>query len=161
MMSDGDNLPSMDSGVGNYGSMIQNSSEDKKKRAHLPASAVAILKQSLFNHVGFPYPADQDKLALATETGLTVLQANNWYVLMMEKKKYGRFIFVVAVYCRVAPTTSVECSKSLVAIFPCAYVNRPSICFLHIRVWGLYHCATRIYTVPFNVEYILFACLNI
>lgn len=53
---------------------------DRKKRAHLPAAAVATLKHWLFNHVSYPYPSEDDKASLATSTSLTVLQVNNWFI---------------------------------------------------------------------------------
>ncbi|KAE9585766.1 hypothetical protein Lal_00009883 [Lupinus albus] len=46
----------------------------------LPEPAVAILKAWLFEHFLHPYPTDNDKHMLATQTGLSRNQVSNWFI---------------------------------------------------------------------------------
>ncbi|CAN6439417.1 unnamed protein product [Victoria cruziana] len=46
----------------------------------LPENSVAILRAWLFEHFLHPYPNDSEKIALATQTGLTRNQVSNWFI---------------------------------------------------------------------------------
>lgn len=46
----------------------------------LPERAVSILRAWLFDHFLHPYPTDNDKQMLATQTGLTRNQVSNWFI---------------------------------------------------------------------------------
>ena len=46
----------------------------QKKRGIFPKSATNIMKAWLFQHLTHPYPSEDQKRALAQDTGLTILQ---------------------------------------------------------------------------------------
>lgn len=52
----------------------------QKKRGIFPKMATNIMKAWLFQHLTHPYPSEEQKRQLATETGLTILQVNNWFI---------------------------------------------------------------------------------
>ncbi|ORX92945.1 homeobox domain of homeobox protein Pknox1, partial [Basidiobolus meristosporus CBS 931.73] len=52
----------------------------KKRRGNLPKHVTAILKSWLANHVKHPYPTEDEKIALAMETKLTMNQISNWFI---------------------------------------------------------------------------------
>ncbi|CAG9534062.1 unnamed protein product [Cercopithifilaria johnstoni] len=49
-----------------------------KKRGIFPKPATNIMRAWLFHHLTHPYPSEDQKKQLAHETGLTILQVNNW-----------------------------------------------------------------------------------
>ncbi|XP_069023843.1 homeobox protein Meis1a isoform X1 [Embiotoca jacksoni] len=51
-----------------------------KKRGIFPKVATNILRAWLFQHLTHPYPSEEQKKQLAQDTGLTVLQVNNWFI---------------------------------------------------------------------------------
>ncbi|KAK7261331.1 hypothetical protein RIF29_27640 [Crotalaria pallida] len=51
-----------------------------KPQRGLPEPAVAILKAWLFEHFLHPYPTDNDKHMLASQTGLSRNQVSNWFI---------------------------------------------------------------------------------
>ncbi|XP_057315770.1 homeobox protein Meis1-like [Hydractinia symbiolongicarpus] len=51
-----------------------------KKRGIFPKMATNIMKAWLFQHLTHPYPSEEQKRGLANETGLTILQVNNWFI---------------------------------------------------------------------------------
>lgn len=52
----------------------------KTKRGVLPRKATAVLRSWLFQHLVHPYPTEDEKRQLATQTKLTLLQVNNWFI---------------------------------------------------------------------------------
>ncbi|CAG0884960.1 unnamed protein product [Cyprideis torosa] len=57
-----------------------NSGRKRSKRGVLPKPATAIMKAWLFQHITHPYPTEDEKRQLASQTGLTLLQVNNWFI---------------------------------------------------------------------------------
>ncbi|XP_047740511.1 homeobox protein homothorax isoform X2 [Hyalella azteca] len=54
------------------------SKKNQKKRGIFPKVATNILRAWLFQHLTHPYPSEDQKKQLAQDTGLTILQVNNW-----------------------------------------------------------------------------------
>ncbi|KAI5609443.1 meis homeobox 2b isoform X1, partial [Silurus asotus] len=52
----------------------------QKKRGIFPKVATNIMRAWLFQHLTHPYPSEEQKKQLAQDTGLTILQVNNWQV---------------------------------------------------------------------------------
>ncbi|XP_064603993.1 homeobox protein Meis1-like isoform X2 [Liolophura sinensis] len=52
----------------------------QKKRGIFPKVATNIMRAWLFQHLTHPYPTEEQKKQLAQETGLTILQVNNWFI---------------------------------------------------------------------------------
>jgi len=50
------------------------------KRGLLPRAATETLRSWLFQHLVHPYPTEDEKRTLAQQTGLTLLQVNNWFI---------------------------------------------------------------------------------
>uniref|UniRef100_A0A8C4I2M2 Myeloid ecotropic viral integration site 3 n=1 Tax=Dicentrarchus labrax TaxID=13489 RepID=A0A8C4I2M2_DICLA len=53
---------------------------NNKKRGIFPKVATNIMRAWLFQHLSHPYPSEEQKKQLAQDTGLTILQVNNWSV---------------------------------------------------------------------------------
>ncbi|XP_050427305.1 homeobox protein Meis1 isoform X2 [Adelges cooleyi] len=70
---DGDD---MDDGDGSG----KKSGSSQKKRGIFPKVATNILRAWLFQHLTHPYPSEDQKKQLAQDTGLTILQVNNWFI---------------------------------------------------------------------------------
>jgi len=51
-----------------------------KKRGLFPKQATNILRAWLFQNLSHPYPSEEQKKHLSTQTGLTILQVNNWFI---------------------------------------------------------------------------------
>ncbi|KAM8842848.1 homeobox protein Meis1a isoform 2-T2 [Synchiropus picturatus] len=51
-----------------------------KKRGIFPKVATNLLRAWLFQHLTHPYPSEEQKRQLAGDTGLTILQVNNWFI---------------------------------------------------------------------------------
>ncbi|XP_065056417.1 homeobox protein homothorax-like isoform X2 [Rhopilema esculentum] len=58
----------------------ENDRRKQKKRGIFPKVATNIMKAWLFQHLTHPYPSEEQKRILANETGLTILQVNNWFI---------------------------------------------------------------------------------
>lgn len=52
----------------------------KMKRGVLPKRATQIMKTWLFQHIAHPYPTEDEKRQIASQTNLTLLQVNNWFI---------------------------------------------------------------------------------
>ncbi|XP_015785871.1 homeobox protein homothorax isoform X2 [Tetranychus urticae] len=52
----------------------------QKKRGIFPKTATNIMRAWLFQHLTHPYPSEDQKKQLAQDTGLTILQVNNWFI---------------------------------------------------------------------------------
>ncbi|XP_070183581.1 homeobox protein PKNOX2-like [Littorina saxatilis] len=50
------------------------------KRGVLPKQATQIMKTWLFQHLVHPYPTEDEKRQIASQTNLTLLQVNNWFI---------------------------------------------------------------------------------
>uniref|UniRef100_A0A674N2X1 Myeloid ecotropic viral integration site 3 n=1 Tax=Takifugu rubripes TaxID=31033 RepID=A0A674N2X1_TAKRU len=53
---------------------------NNKKRGIFPKVATNILRAWLFQHLSHPYPSEEQKKQLSQDTGLTILQVNNWFI---------------------------------------------------------------------------------
>ncbi|KAM9704109.1 homeobox protein Meis2b [Menidia menidia] len=52
----------------------------QKKRGIFPKVATNIMRTWLFQNLTHPYPSEEQKRQLAHDTGLTILQVNNWFI---------------------------------------------------------------------------------
>ncbi|KAJ8366701.1 hypothetical protein AAFF_G00345210 [Aldrovandia affinis] len=55
-------------------------SSSKNKRGVLPKQATNVMRSWLFQHIAHPYPTEDEKKQIATQTNLTLLQVNNWFI---------------------------------------------------------------------------------
>ncbi|XP_052005010.1 homeobox protein PKNOX1.1 [Xyrauchen texanus] len=55
-------------------------SSSKNKRGVLPKQATNVMRSWLFQHIAHPYPTEEEKKQIATQTNLTLLQVNNWFI---------------------------------------------------------------------------------
>ncbi|KAA8593770.1 hypothetical protein FQN60_004604, partial [Etheostoma spectabile] len=53
---------------------------NNKKRGIFPKVATNIMRAWLFQHLSHPYPSEEQKKQLSLDTGLTILQVNNWFI---------------------------------------------------------------------------------
>jgi hypothetical protein len=53
---------------------------NKRRRGNLPKAVTAILRDWLSRHKKHPYPTEEEKAALATETNLNLNQISNWFI---------------------------------------------------------------------------------
>ncbi|XP_051934960.1 homeobox protein Meis3 isoform X3 [Hippocampus zosterae] len=53
---------------------------NNKKRGIFPKVATNIMRAWLFQHLTHPYPSEEQKKQLSLDTGLTILQVNNWFI---------------------------------------------------------------------------------
>ncbi|ESO11995.1 hypothetical protein HELRODRAFT_63009, partial [Helobdella robusta] len=56
------------------------SQQKKSKRGVLPKKATKVMKAWLFQHLSHPYPNEDEKRQIASQTNLTILQVNNWFI---------------------------------------------------------------------------------
>uniref|UniRef100_H3CF45 Pbx/knotted 1 homeobox 1.1 n=1 Tax=Tetraodon nigroviridis TaxID=99883 RepID=H3CF45_TETNG len=55
-------------------------SSTKNKRGVLPKHATNVMRSWLFQHIGHPYPTEDEKKQIATQTNLTLLQVNKLFI---------------------------------------------------------------------------------
>ncbi|MCJ1234850.1 hypothetical protein MMC14_002813 [Varicellaria rhodocarpa] len=60
---------------GDYGD-----SKHKRRRGNLPKQVTDRLRNWFQEHVGHPYPTEEEKQMLMTQTGLTMSQISNWFI---------------------------------------------------------------------------------
>uniref|UniRef100_A0A8D1BR42 Homeobox domain-containing protein n=1 Tax=Sus scrofa TaxID=9823 RepID=A0A8D1BR42_PIG len=70
----------------------QDDGSSKNKRGVLPKHATNVMRSWLFQHIGHPYPTEDEKKQIAAQTNLTLLQVNNW----CSHKKKNRNVFLQA-----------------------------------------------------------------
>ncbi|BHF73207.1 Homeobox protein Meis2 [Sparganum proliferum] len=58
----------------------RSSTKRQKKRGIFPKVATNTMRAWLFQHLSHPYPSEEQKKQLAQDTGLTILQVNNWFI---------------------------------------------------------------------------------
>ncbi|XP_036302602.1 homeobox protein PKNOX1 isoform X6 [Pipistrellus kuhlii] len=58
----------------------QDDGSSKNKRGVLPKHATSVMRSWLFQHIGHPYPTEDEKKQIAAQTNLTLLQVNNWFI---------------------------------------------------------------------------------
>ncbi|KAF3702510.1 Homeobox protein Meis2 Meis1-related protein 1 [Channa argus] len=84
----GDNTSELGKGDGLENSLASPGTGDEddqekkrqKKRGIFPKVATNIMRAWLFQHLTHPYPSEEQKKQLAQDTGLTILQVNNWFI---------------------------------------------------------------------------------
>lgn len=59
---------------------IESLTKPKRRRGNLPKAVTALLKEWLSCHRKHPYPTEEEKLALAKETKLSLQQISNWFI---------------------------------------------------------------------------------
>jgi hypothetical protein len=52
----------------------------KRRRGNLPKATTALLKEWLAQHKKHPYPTEEEKHHLASETNLSLQQISNWFI---------------------------------------------------------------------------------
>ncbi|XP_076838709.1 homeobox protein PKNOX1 isoform X2 [Brachyhypopomus gauderio] len=60
--------------------LSQDEGSSKAKRGILPKHATSVMRSWLFQHIGHPYPTEDEKKQIALQTNLTLLQVNNWFI---------------------------------------------------------------------------------
>lgn len=58
----------------------ESSKKRQRKRGIFPKVATNMMRAWLFQHFSHPYPSEEQKKQLANDTGLTILQVNNWFI---------------------------------------------------------------------------------
>lgn len=62
------------------GNITSSINHTKKRRGNLPKPVTAILRDWLAKHKKHPYPTEDEKVALAQQTNLTINQISNWFI---------------------------------------------------------------------------------
>ncbi|EFN84843.1 Homeobox protein PKNOX2 [Harpegnathos saltator] len=65
---------------GNHRSNHGSARKGRQKRGVLPKQATGIMRTWLFQHLVHPYPTEDEKRQIASQTNLTLLQVNNWFI---------------------------------------------------------------------------------
>ncbi|KAL6432767.1 hypothetical protein ACFW04_006273 [Cataglyphis niger] len=66
--------------AGNHRSNHGSARKGRQKRGVLPKHATSIMRTWLFQHLVHPYPTEDEKRQIASQTNLTLLQVNNWFI---------------------------------------------------------------------------------
>lgn len=66
--------------AGNHRSNHNSARKGRQKRGVLPKHATSIMRTWLFQHLVHPYPTEDEKRQIASQTNLTLLQVNNWFI---------------------------------------------------------------------------------
>eukprot|EP01023_Acetabularia_acetabulum_P016081 TRINITY_DN17933_c0_g3_i1.p1 TRINITY_DN17933_c0_g3~~TRINITY_DN17933_c0_g3_i1.p1 ORF type:complete len:383 (-),score=65.64 TRINITY_DN17933_c0_g3_i1:1083-2231(-) len=80
----------------------------RKKRGKLPTHSIEVLKSWWKEHIAWPYPTDSAKRSLASQTNLTSIQINNWFI--NQRKRHWHKLFPEGV-----PNSQEEALRSLKA----------------------------------------------
>ncbi|XP_036379636.1 homeobox protein meis3-like [Megalops cyprinoides] len=54
--------------------------KNNKKKGTFPKAATNVMRAWLFQHLSHPYPSEEQKRQLSQDTGLSILQVNNWFI---------------------------------------------------------------------------------
>ncbi|XP_012233469.1 homeobox protein PKNOX2-like isoform X2 [Linepithema humile] len=65
---------------GSHRSSHGSARKGRQKRGVLPKHATGIMRTWLFQHLVHPYPTEDEKRQIASQTNLTLLQVNNWFI---------------------------------------------------------------------------------
>ncbi|XP_061626113.1 homeobox protein Meis1a isoform X2 [Phyllopteryx taeniolatus] len=76
----GESVASPSTGDNDGGCDVNDERHDHKKRGVFPEVATNILRAWLFQHLVHPYPCEDEKKQLSHDTGLSILQVNNWFI---------------------------------------------------------------------------------
>lgn len=76
---DSDDASSTDEEGNEDGGDGTGSGSKKRHRGKLPDWATTALTQWLWDHSAQPYPSEEEKTTLVAQTGLTLVQINNWF----------------------------------------------------------------------------------
>ncbi|XP_028969027.1 homeobox protein Meis1 [Galendromus occidentalis] len=79
-LSTGDASIGSGDGTGEEDEEDRSGKRRQKKRGIFPKVATNIMRAWLFQHLTHPYPSEDQKKQLAQDTGLTILQVNNWFI---------------------------------------------------------------------------------
>ncbi|KAF7731421.1 Homeobox protein pknox1 [Apophysomyces ossiformis] len=60
--------------------LVSSKKTAKRRRGNLPKVVTGILRDWLSKHKKHPYPTEEEKVALAKETNLTLNQISNWFI---------------------------------------------------------------------------------
>ncbi|XP_076385745.1 homeobox protein PKNOX2 isoform X2 [Megachile rotundata] len=63
-----------------HGGSHSSTKKGRQKRGVLPKQATSIMRTWLFEHLVHPYPTEDEKRQIASQTNLTLLQVNNWFI---------------------------------------------------------------------------------
>ncbi|KAL0130691.1 hypothetical protein PUN28_002370 [Cardiocondyla obscurior] len=66
--------------AGNHRNNHGSARKGRQKRGVLPKHATSIMRTWLFQHLVHPYPTEDEKRQIASQTNLTLLQVNNWFI---------------------------------------------------------------------------------
>ncbi|VBB32660.1 unnamed protein product [Acanthocheilonema viteae] len=88
---------------------VEDDNSDPKRKAQLPTKAVELLKTWLFLHSSHPYPSEKEKAMLSRETGLQMVQINNWFInarrrILVQSKESADVDFIQE------PSSNVDCT---------------------------------------------------
>ncbi|MCJ1419583.1 hypothetical protein MMC32_005938 [Xylographa parallela] len=80
-----DRSPFSTGGSGSYaltydGSSEQGDGKQKRRRGNLPKTVTDTLRVWFTEHIAHPYPTEEEKQILMSQTGLTISQISNWFI---------------------------------------------------------------------------------